>query len=665
MGFFSSLFERRYHPSQTPPDWVLSSGWETDTGVTVTPDSALQMIAVFGAVRVLAETLASLPLHVYRRLADGGRARAEDYFLYPLLHNQPNGEMTSFQLRETLMGHLALWGNAYAEIEYNNAGRPIALWPLRPDKMKLERRNGQLVYVYTLPKPMVNGQYDIDLLPQFVLHIRGLSPNGLVGYSPISLARQGIGLGLAAESFGSRFFGNDARPGAVLKHPNTLSGDAHERLIGSWETRHQGLEKSHRMAILEEGMEYQQIGIPPEDAQFLETRKFQNTEIARLYRIPPHMLADLDRATFSNVEQQSIDFVTYTMTPWLVRWEQDIERSLIPPSDRKTYFAEFLVDGLLRGDTGSRYSAYAIGRQNGWLSANDIRRLENMNPVDGGDVYLVPLNMIPANDVGEMRSQSVEHRHNPAARRQELRGQRSAANRRRLADSHLRIYQDVAARILRREANDVSGAARKYLASRNVAEFDGWLYDFYNEHESFVRTQMEPVATAYSELVAAQAAEEVETEPDNDAVQRFINSYVGSYSRRHVGISRARIQAALEANIEDPLTAVEEVTSSWRDENDRAATIAADESNRTNNAVSKFIYSLAGISLLRWLTFGDNCPYCRSLNGAQIGIDDWFIPAGTEFEPEGAETPLTTSTNIGHPPAHRGCDCLIIAGVQL
>ena len=231
-----------------------------------------------------------------------------------------------------------------------------------------------------------------------VWHLRGLSNDGLDGYSPISLMRQAIGLSMAAEKFGAKFFGNDARPGGILLHPGQLGDEAAKRLTETWESRHGGLSGAHRVAVLEEGLSYKEIGIPPDDAQFLETRKFQVNEIARIYRIPPHMLADLERATFSNIEHQSIDFVTHTIRPWLVRWEQSIKQNLMVPADRDRYFAEFLVDGLLRGDTKSRYEAYAIGRQNGWFSADDIREMENLNPLpDGkGEEYLIPLNMIPA-----------------------------------------------------------------------------------------------------------------------------------------------------------------------------------------------------------------------------------------------------------------------------
>jgi HK97 family phage portal protein len=387
-----------FHVSQTPPAWVEGDfGQGTATGRRVSADSALTLTAVYACVRILAETLASLPLVTYRRLGPGrGKQRATGHYLYAVLHDVANPEMSSFTLRETLQGHVALRGNAFAEIELGRRGEVLGLWPLRPDKMeRIEREGGRLKYFYRVPKPK-GGEKPVKKLDQErVLHIKGLSSNGIIGYDPITLAGQALGLALGTEEYGARFFGNGARPG-------------YKRLQGSWEDRHMGLSNAHRTAILEEGLDYKEVGLAPEAAQFLQTRKFQNTEIARLYRVPPHMLADLERATFSNIEHQSLEFMMHTMRPWLVRWEQELQRAVVSEGDRGTIFCEFLVDGLLRGDIASRYTAYAQGRQNGWLSANDIREKENMNPVEGGDVLLVPLNMIPASEVGASGWGSME-----------------------------------------------------------------------------------------------------------------------------------------------------------------------------------------------------------------------------------------------------------------
>ena len=350
----------------------------------------MQTTAVYACVRILAEAIAGLPLHVYRYTADGGKVRAIDHPLYYLLHTEPNPEMTSFVFRETLMTHLLLWGNAYAQVIRDGAGRVQALYPLLPNKMTVDRTpNGQLFYEYRTDTGSV------VLRPEEVLHIPGLGFDGLIGYSPIAMARNAIGMALACEEYGASFFANGANPGGVLEHPGVVKDP--QRIRDSWNAVYQGSANAHRIAVLEEGMKFHPIGIPPEQAQFLETRKFQINEIARIFRVPPHMVGDLEKSSFSNIEQQSLEFVKYTLDPWVVRWEQAIQKRLFLPSEKRAYFAKFNVDGLLRGDYQSRMAGYAIARQNGWMSANDIRELEDMNRIpaeEGGDLYLVNGNMI-------------------------------------------------------------------------------------------------------------------------------------------------------------------------------------------------------------------------------------------------------------------------------
>lgn len=399
MGVLATLARRTETRALTESEWLLKAlggGMATYTGRTVNTVDALHYNPVYACVKIIAEDVASLPLITYRRV-DGGRERAMDHRLYPILHDRPNPEMSSVEFRETLQGHLLLWGNAYAEIERDGAGRVVNLWPLRPDRMSVERM-GDLVYTYVLP-----GGDRVRIPTVNVLHLRGLSSDGYVGYSPIALAREAVGLGLATEEYAARFFGNDARPGGVLQHPGKLSTDAATRLKASWEAAHRGLTNSQRVAVLEEGIEWKQVGMPARDAQFLETRMYQLRDVARIYRVPLHKLGDLERATFSNIEHQSREYVDSTLRPWLVRWEQRLNMALFSAQDAGRYYVEHLVDALLRGDLKSRYEAYAVGRTNGWLSADDIRELENMNPLpDGqGKLYLVPLNMAPADQVGQ------------------------------------------------------------------------------------------------------------------------------------------------------------------------------------------------------------------------------------------------------------------------
>ena len=411
MGILSGLFRSR----DKPTDRTAGSSYSfflggTASGKYVTERSAMQMTAVYCCVRILSEAVASLPLQFYRYTDDGGKEKAVEHPLYFLLHDEPNPEMTSFIFRETLMTHLLLWGNAYSQIIRNGKGEVVALYPLMPDRMKVDRdEHGRLYYEYTVyDSDDVDGRKGtnkvgrtVRLQPHDVLHIPGLGFDGLVGYSPIAMAKNAIGLAIATEEYGSKFFANGAAPSGVLEHPGTIKDPSKVR--ESWQATFGGSGNANKIAVLEEGMKYTPISISPEQAQFLETRKFQIDEIARIFRVPPHMIGDLEKSSFNNIEQQSLEFVKYTLDPWVSRWEQAMVRALLTPDEKKKYFFKFNVDGLLRGDYQSRMNGYATARQNGWMSANDIRELENLDRIpaeQGGDLYLINGNMTKLEDAG-------------------------------------------------------------------------------------------------------------------------------------------------------------------------------------------------------------------------------------------------------------------------
>ena len=405
MGIFSGLFRSRDKPqNRTAGSSYTFFMGGTTSGKAVTERSAMQMTAVYSCVRILAEAVAGLPLHLYHYRSDGGKEKAIQHPLYRLLHDEPNPEMSSFVFRETLMTHLLLWGNAYSQVIRNGKGEVIALYPLMPNRMTVDRdAKGQLYYKYTTSSddaPTMEGT-TVNLPPTDVLHIPGLGFDGLVGYSPIAMAKNAIGMAIACEEFGARFFANGAAPSGVLEHPGTIKDPS--RLRETWQSQFGGSANTGKVAILEEGMKYTPISISPEQAQFLETRKFQINEIARIFRVPPHMVGDLEKSSFSNIEQQSLEFVKYTLDPWLIRWEQSIFRTLFTESEKKEYFVKFNVEGLLRGDYATRMSGYATARQNGWMSTNDIRELENLDRIpaeEGGDLYLINGNMLPLRDAG-------------------------------------------------------------------------------------------------------------------------------------------------------------------------------------------------------------------------------------------------------------------------
>ena len=399
MGIFNLFKNKRYARDSTAGSFLSFFFGNSVSGKRVNERTAMQITAVYACIRILAESVAQLPLHLYKYNSTGGKERATEHSLYKLLHDEPNPEMTSFVFRETLMTHLLLYGNAYAQIIRNGKGEVLALYPLMANRMTVDRNEkGELYYKYQHSQDEANTMKGstVTLKPRDVFHIVGLSADGIVGYSPIAMAKNAIGMSIACEEYGSKFFNNGAVPGGVLEHPDQLKNP--EKVRESWTNTFGGSQNAGKVAVLEEGMKYHPISIPNNEAQFLETRKFQINEIARIFRIPPHMIGDLEKSSFSNIEQQSLEFVKYTLEPWVARWEQAIVRSLLNENEKKDYFVKFNLEGLLRGDYQSRMEGYAVGRQNGWMSANDIRALENLDQIseeEGGNAYLVNGNMIP------------------------------------------------------------------------------------------------------------------------------------------------------------------------------------------------------------------------------------------------------------------------------
>ena len=403
MNIFRAIFRSRDRPENHNGDRVgggrfFPFGW-TWSGKSVTERSAMQTTAVYACVRIISETVASLPLHLYE-YTDDGKEKVYTHPLYRLLHDIPNPEMNSFIWREVMMSHLLLWGNSYSQIIRNGRGEVMALYPLMPEKMSVDRgKDGKLYYTYTTDK-----EGTIVFRKEEILHIVGLGFDGLIGHSPIAMAKNAIGLAIAAEEYGSSFFSNSGTPSGVLEHPGVLKEP--QKVRKAWEDAYGGSSNAHKVAVLEEGMKFSPISINPHEAQFLETRKFQVTEICRIFRVPPHMIADLEKSSFNNIEQQSLDFVTNTIRPWLVRIEQSVYQQLLSENEQQKLFAKFNVDGLLRGDFQSRMKGYAVGIQNGFMSPNDVRELEDMNLIpdeEGGNRHLVNGNMIDISKAGTGR----------------------------------------------------------------------------------------------------------------------------------------------------------------------------------------------------------------------------------------------------------------------
>ena len=358
--------------------------------------TAMKYTAVFACVRVLSETLASMPIMLYRKKPDGDRESKNDLAVYDILHNAPNDEMSPFNFKESCMISLNTGGNAVCERLVNRYGQLVGLYPYPWSMVQIERdkETGRLVY------KVRDGTRFKDLDRSQVFHISGLSFDGVIGVSPIEYAASAIRLGLSYEQFGNSFYKNGANASGIFSFPQALSDTAFERLKKDLTKNYTGLVNTGKPMILEEGADFKQMTIKPVDAELLGNKKFQTEDVARIYRVPLHLIQNLDKATFSNIEQQSLEFVMYTMLPWFKRWEENINMQLLTQQERMAgYYLEFKVDSLLRGDAKSRAEAYSIARQWGWMSVNDIRKLENMNSIANGDIYLEPLNMVEAGKV--------------------------------------------------------------------------------------------------------------------------------------------------------------------------------------------------------------------------------------------------------------------------
>lgn len=410
MGIFALFRPKKKETVPSISNDVRDSGQlfvfgKADSGEVVNERSAMQIATVYACVRLLAESVAGLPLHLYRFTDDTeqGKERVRNHPLYRILYRQPNAEMTSFSFRETMMTHLLLWGNAYAQIIRDGRNNVLGLYPLQPDQVEVDRDDkGRIYYIYHAYTNEVPGVKNKDYYfrRDEIFHIPGLGFNGLVGFSPIAMMKNALGTTIAVEKYGSSFFKNGAQPSGVLQHPGVLKNP--EKIRENWSDVYGGANNAHKVAVLEEGMEYKPISLPPEDSQFLSTRQFGVNEICRIFRVPPHMVQDLSHATFSNIEHQSIDFVMHTLMPWLIRWEQSIIKDLLIPGEQDMFFPKFNVDGLLRGDYASRMSGYATGISNGFLSPNDVHRLENMDLIPaekGGDSYYLNGGYVRLEDV--------------------------------------------------------------------------------------------------------------------------------------------------------------------------------------------------------------------------------------------------------------------------
>lgn len=634
---------------ENPKPWLLDalSAHPVAAGVTVTEETAMRVAAVFACVRVLSGAVSSLPFRLYRR-SDTGRVADRDHYLNHTVLDSPNALMTPMQLMELMMVHIALWGNAYMEPQSDRGGRVISLWPINPARVHPHLDNKG---PYGTPRR----RYQVTGVPGYlsndqIIHVAGLGFDGFVGKGPVRLLREGIGTVIAAERYGGKFFANDTRSGMYLKTDQQLGDDVYDRLRDQW-AKYEGTEQAWKTKILEAGLSIDTVGLPPGDAQFIETRKYGRSEIAGVFGVPPHMIGDVERSTSwgTGIEQQSIGFVKHTLNPYLVRIEESLTRSLLTAEERKKgYYFEFTVEGLLRGDTAARQQWYSAMRQWGVYSVNDIRALENMEPIEGGDIYLQPINMISAGTDPFSNRFSEDRALSEARTLPERRSVPPA--RYRLAHAFETVYEETFVRVVKREINQIRTAIAQYLGQGDVQGFRDWLVETFSEEMTvWMGRQVVGVFQSMADTMIDAAREELGVDIQAGELGDFILNYVSGFTARHVGSTQGQLLEILnDGGSEEDL---EQRLDEWDER--RAGKDAHTEMVRSSNAFTLAAWIVAGVAAMRWTTFGENCPYCDALDGKEVRITGAFANEGDQI----GDMPINRRT--AHPPLHRGCDCYL------
>jgi HK97 family phage portal protein len=645
-----------------PALWNLYGAGRSQAGIDVNQESGLNTSAVFNAITILSGTTACLPLHLYKKKSDGSRKQISKHPALSVLSSRPNPAMAAINYSETMMGHSLGWGNEFSEIVRDRTGNILELWPITPNRVKVLFDNWKKYFEITV------GNEKIVLSQEKVLHIPGLGYDGLVGYSVITKARESIGLAMAAEEFGGRFFGHNTNLGGIIKYPRSLGPEAKKNLKDSLKENYSGLGNTHRWMILEDGVDIDKIGIPPDDSQFLQTRQFQVQDIARWFNMPPHMLKDLSRATFSNIEEQGLEFVKYTLNPWLIRREQNYNIQLLSEKERNLgYYFKYSVEGLLRGDSKSRAEFYKELFYLGAITPNEIRIKEDMEPVEGGDTPFVQMNMIRLEDaikepepmpaINPQQSEPEPEENSlfwdriltEDKRALNMIEDRSVLGRDRVASQYYRLFNDAAQRIMNKETKAIIANLK---ASANQAEFKRWLKNFYEKMPDYIRKQFGPTMHSFIDAIMIQAAKEVNESIDIDGTEEFKDGYLKGYIARHIERSFYQVNALEDtAEISDRM-------DDWHEK--RASKIAVEETVRASSAAAQYVFFSTGFASIWRIRGSKTCPYCVQLSGKKVRQGETLLKDGDEFEPEGAKNgPMKIRGSVSHPPLHQGCDCYV------
>ena len=646
-------------PSSSDDFWYTYPGQSTQSGVKVSEKTALTYLTVFACVSLIAGDLARLPLILYKRRKDDGKDRATDHPLYDILHNVANNETTSFNWREAGQTHCLLWGNHFSFIERNKMGTIKGLWQMaEPSQVEMKRVGGRIVYKYK------NGEdQNVVRNRNEIFHVAGFGFNGLYGKSMVTLAREAIGLGLATEQFGAKYFGEGTHPAGALEMDGYL-GDKRDDYVKAFKKGYQGLGKSHSVMLLEGGAKYKPMTIPLEDAQFLQTRDHQKIEICGMYHVPPHKIAvHGQNSNYNNLEQENASYVDSCLMHWLVRWESAISHQLLTPAERKSgLFAEFLVDGLLRGDSKARAEYYSKMVGNGAMSPNDIRAKENQNPIEGGDQYFIPLNYMTLKQASEI---DVEKKEPPEIEDNSVKSLRSffADNREirsitardRIVKRYYPLIQNALQAIVNKETKAIKAQITKRNKRTDQSEdFTKWLDEFYRTFDEYIKKQASPVFRSFMESIRDEALNEINVKIDKSEIDEFIRNYIDIYATRHIASSTGQLNALNRDKTDED---IDQRADEWYET--RAEKGANNETVRASNAVYQAVAFAAGLSTVWRIRGAKTCLYCKSLNGKRVASGQSFVKDGEKLNPDGAEAPMKIRGMKAHPPLHAGCDCYL------
>lgn len=658
-----------------PRQWfidAMSGGAVSESGMTVNESSMMSDSAVWCAASFIATNIASLPCPVYR-LDGRKKEKVSDHPLHKILNVRANDETVSMVFRETVLYHLLFWWGSVSIIERDRLNRIRGLWPVHPDRVAVRRDNGVLAYDVTHDNGIQKTYNRAD-----VLHIPSFGPNGLIGFSMANKCRDSIGLILAMRSFANLFFRNGAHMGAIFEHPNKLGEQAHKNLTTSMMNSLSGLGKAHKLMILEEGMKVNKLTIEPEKAQLLEERQYSVTDVARWFNLPPHVLKDLSRATFSNIEHQGLELVKYSFRPWLVRLEQHYAGFLLDEQEQGRYIVKHNVEGLLRGDTAARSDFYRAQFQTGALTPNEIRELEDKNPINEpwADEVYIQLNMVPVSQMGKITEAAAAPKEKqkeepedlpdtPDKRTVETRSKASLEQiirgRDRIRSRFEPLFRDVAQKIVNRETLAIQKELKKQIGQRSASDFSTWIDEFYRTFPDYIRRSFSPVFRSYAESMAEVIAGEVGLEADfTDELRQDTEEYLAGFADQYAGSSRGQI-FSLMAEAEGEGEAFGEVQTradEWHEK--RAENVTRNETVGLANMLARSIVIGAGYKLV-WRNRGTSCPFCRQLEGRTVSHkSESFLDSGTVLD--GGDHGKMTVRKTLYAPLHKGCDCVQVAG---